>query len=378
MNKLRVCRITKRAQPLVGGLEQHVHTLSDIQGGEGHHVTVFTLLGADKSPPGSKYEIRKLRGGWLARVFPKELIVSATTAISAFFSVIRAHKRRPFDVIHLHGDYFEAFLGVALSRILGIPAIITVHAGLNNGWAYQRLAGLAWKRIPRILVHAEEIKGELEALGVNPDRIGLSHTAIWVDRFQRPTEMPSPTSETPTIASVGRLHAMKGYRYLVEAAALWPEGVPVRIVVAGDGPERSDLLALAQRLGSPVEFLGEIANADVPDFLWRADIYVQPSISLDGQREAKPVAVQEAMAAGLPIIATPSGGIKDLVKDGINGTLVDERDPQALAEAMVTLIENPSERARMREANREVGRNYDWSHVARQVEETYKSAGVVG
>ena len=376
MNKLNVCRITIRTQPLVGGLEQHVHTLSAIQASEGHHVTVFTLLGASESPSGSGYGIRKLRGAWLARMFPREFIISATTAIGAFFDVLRAHRRQPFDVIHLHGDYFEALLGVVLGRLLDIPAIITVHAGLNNGWGYQRVAGLAWKRIPRILVHAEEIKTELEALGVDSDRIALSHTAIWTQQFERPEAMVHPNSGATTIASVGRLHPMKGYRYLVESAALLPSNVPFRVIVAGDGPERAELLALAERLGSPIEFLGEIGNAEVPDFLWHADIYVQPSVSLHGQREAKPVAVQEAMAAGLPIVATPSGGIKDLVKDGINGTLVPKRDPQALADAMITLMENPAERARMREANREAGKTYDWSYVADQVEATYRAAGL--
>jgi glycosyltransferase involved in cell wall biosynthesis len=96
---------------------------------------------------------------------------------------------------------------------------------------------------------------------------------------------------------------------------------------------------------------------------------------LAGQREAKPVAVQEAMAAGLPIVATPSGGIKDMVKDGVNGALVPEKDPQALADALTKLMADPSARARMRATNREQGRGYDWSHVARQVGETYKKAG---
>jgi glycosyltransferase involved in cell wall biosynthesis len=375
VTKLRICRITKRAQPLVGGLEQHVHTLSEIQAGAGHQVTVFTLLGASKATDGSGYQIRMLPGAWLARMFPRELVISATTAITAFFSVMRAHRRQSFDVIHLHGDYFEAALGAVLGKLLGIPAVVTVHAGLNEGSLYQRVAGLAWRRVSQILVHAEEIKPELEALGVDPEHISFSHTAIWADRFDRPGEMTPAMSDTVTIASVGRLHPMKGYRYLVEAAALMPADVPFRLIVAGDGPERAELAALVEQTNSPIEFLGEISNADVPHLLWGADLYVQPSVSLPGQREAKPVAVQEAMAAGLPIVATPSGGIKDMVKDGVNGALVPERDPQALADALTKLMADPSARARIRETNREQGRGYDWSHVARQVEETYKKAG---
>jgi glycosyltransferase involved in cell wall biosynthesis len=119
------------------------------------------------------------------------------------------------------------------------------------------------------------------------------------------------------------------------------------LLIAGDGAERESLAetARASGVGDTVEFLGEVT--DVPGVLARADIYVQPSF-----QEGLPNAVLEAMAMGLPIIATRVSGNEDVVADGDNGLLVPPGDPHALAEAILDLVRNPDRRRAFAEAAR--------------------------
>jgi glycosyltransferase involved in cell wall biosynthesis len=165
---------------------------------------------------------------------------------------------------------------------------------------------------------------------------------------------PAPTSRTVqpegvAFICVAHLRPEKDHETLLKAFTKVIETHPASVLrLAGDGPLRSELVSLVDLLGlgSRVEFHG--ATRDVWDLLGRADVFV-----LSSQAEPLGIAVLEAMASGLPVIATNVGGLPEIVRHGENGLLVPPTDPAALATAMIRLASSPKERLSMGKAGRE-------------------------
>ena len=150
----------------------------------------------------------------------------------------------------------------------------------------------------------------------------------------------------PLVGNVARLAPQKDHRTLVAAAALLPD---VDFAIAGEGELRSELERSA---GESVRFLG--ARADIPDVLASLDVFAFPSLF-----EGLCLAVIEAQVAGVPVVATAVGGIKETVVEGETGLLVPARHPEALASAIRRLLEHPDEAARLAaEARRRVLERY--------------------
>jgi glycosyltransferase involved in cell wall biosynthesis len=154
-----------------------------------------------------------------------------------------------------------------------------------------------------------------------------------------PPARPVPANDPPIVGYAGRLVRLKGVDVLLRAAATLPE---LRVEVAGDGPERPRLETIDPR----ATFLGWQPRLD--DLLVRWDLFALPS-----REEAFGIAALEAMAAGLPVVASRVGGLPELIDDGLTGLLVPPEDPPALAAALAGLAADPALRARMGQAARE-------------------------
>lgn len=162
-----------------------------------------------------------------------------------------------------------------------------------------------------------------------------------VDRAQARAQLGLREDEL-VLGSVGRLTDQKGHRYLLEALRRLDRR-DVRVLIAGEGPLRDELERLAG--GLPVTFLGQ--RDDVPRLLAALDVFVFPS-----EFEGLPFTLLEAMAAGVPVVASDVDGNRDAVEDEVTGILVPPRDPRALADAIGRQLERPDERARLGEAGR--------------------------
>lgn len=173
------------------------------------------------------------------------------------------------------------------------------------------------------------------------------------------------------IGSVGRLSMEKGLDDLLRAAAqLIQRGSPIRVVLAGDGPERARLVKLAGELGidSHVEFRGEVSHAQVPAVLNELDIFVMPS-----RAEGFGVAALEAAAIELPVVASRVHGIPDVVSDGVTGLLVPPGDVPALVDAIGRLAADAELRAALGRAGRAfVEQRYHWEDNCAQMERLYR------
>jgi glycosyltransferase involved in cell wall biosynthesis len=177
----------------------------------------------------------------------------------------------------------------------------------------------------------------------------------------------APTRRAPAAATfvcVASLREYKGHRVLLEAVRLLrPRRPDVRVVLVGDGELRGELerRIARERLSEVVELRGALPHQEIPAVLAGATAMVLPSVtSRDGQMEGIPVALMEAMAAGVPVVSTRLSGIPELVRDGETGLLVPERDAQALADAMERLAGDPALGARLAdEARRAVRERFD-------------------
>ena len=155
-----------------------------------------------------------------------------------------------------------------------------------------------------------------------------------------------PPDGRPVVLAVGRLAAQKGFGVLLDAAARWRDLEPEpRLVIAGDGPLAGELSARAAALGVRAEFLGR--RDDVPALLASADVFVLPS-----RWEGQPLVLQEALRAGVPVVATRAGGIPALTGDEV-ALLVPPGDAARLAEAVRAVLRDPALAARLRAAARE-------------------------
>jgi glycosyltransferase involved in cell wall biosynthesis len=198
--------------------------------------------------------------------------------------------------------------------------------------------------------------------GVEFTRPGTSR-----DDIRRQLDLPSG----PTIIVVARVEPVKDHETLLRAVSLLHrQGMPVNLLIAGDGSESERLQAMLHDLGLNTErirFLG--FRTDVPELLHAADIFVLSSLG-----EGLPLAVLEAMGQGLAVVATSVGGVPELISTRKNGLLVPPRSPELLAEALAELIRKPEFRQQLGEAGAvRVKNNFSFDQMARQYEELYRS-----
>lgn len=177
----------------------------------------------------------------------------------------------------------------------------------------------------------------------------------------------------PFLLFVGRLHPEKGIFDLLEAFAIVKGRLPsVKLILVGDGPARPQVEQLVTKRSwtSSVIVTGTIKNRELPAYFRIADVFVAPSITTQKWEEQVGMTNIQAMACGVPVVSTRSGAIPEYMPDGVAGILVPERNPQALAEAILSLLEDAELRRRMGEAGRAYAvAFYDARKNVRMVEE---------
>ena len=261
----------------------------------------------------------------------------------------------PFDVVHAHYGLNGVF-ATRLRRAGATDAkiVTTFHDGFDLSVHLRRHGVDAYREVfeqgDLLLAVSEAVASRLVALGASPTKL-LVHRA-GVDLGEIPARAhPARKDGAVTILSVARLVEMKGIEYGLRAVAELSRTLPgLRYEIVGDGPLCARLRARAEELGvgSIVRFLGWLDQAEVAERLAGADVFLAPSVTdAEGAQEGIPVAIMEAMASGLPVVATGYSGIPELVRDGSDGLLVPERDVTRLQAALRALVESPQERRRL-------------------------------
>lgn len=181
------------------------------------------------------------------------------------------------------------------------------------------------------------------------------------------------------LISVGRLYPLKGYEYLIDAMNLIINKQNLtnfRLSIIGDGESYNDLYTRIKSYGllDYIKLLGRIPNSDLPTYYSAADIFIIPSIiDENGETEGFGLVTLEANACGTPAIGTNVGGIPDIIEDGVNGFLVEEKNAFDLSEKIIQLInDKPLRQLMSKKAIERTNRLFTWSNVSKQITEVYQ------
>jgi len=351
---------------IMGGAEQQARRLARELVSCGNRVTIVTGWW-DRSTPQRESEqgVEVFRNSTLWDCFdafkPLRMLKHYAYEFSLAWYLWR--RRREYDVIHVHQALHAAFVACLLGPMLKKPVLVKLGCGgdfgdlqLMQGCQVSPLGRQFWQVIRRrcnvAVAISDEIRAELENDGFREGQIVTIPNGIGVDSVA--PKLDYRLASPPRIASVGRLHPQKGFEVLLEGLA-YLDGLP-RCSIFGEGPERQVLegLVAEKRLTERVSMPGVVH--DLKERLPEYDLFVLPS-----RAEGMSNALMEAMAAGLPCVATKVGGNTDMIApegaDGCiavgefmncsNGILVNPEDPAALGKAIVYLLSHESERRRM-------------------------------
>jgi len=366
-----ICRVSRAFFPVLDGTALHVWGLSRAQARRGHAVWLLQPHIDSMPETPERLIIRRVRTGPLyGALYRAKAALAVFAATAATTILLQRHEMRP-QIIHAHGDALEAGCLALAARWLRVPLVLTIHGGLTRSARYHRWAPVLLRPVDHFIVVASPIRDQLAALGIATERVSVISSGIDVSRF-RPASAGRPSPGHARVIAVGRLHPVKGFEYLIRAMRRLEEtGLQVSLTIVGDGPARARLEAEAAGLRN-VELVGEQPPDRVAALLAQAQIFALPSVDIGTQFEGTPTAALEAMAAGLPLVCTPSGGLRDLVEDGVNGFVIPSRDVDALATAIARLADDPALREAMGERNRARACAKDWSVIAEAVDGVYR------
>lgn len=366
---MRIARIIEYFPPHIGGMERHGLILSKEQIKLGHQVDVFIGFGDENLLP----NIRKAPFHFLP-IYSK--IRRFWFNFWAYNKVKKIHKKNPYDIVHLHGDFIEAFFGGKLSKKLDIPAVITIHAGLNKRLLKPKNAEY-FKNIGKIICVSNEIAEDLKNIGIQERKIEIITSGVYLNEFGNAdknaiAKLRNEYSK-PIIVSVGVLRINKGFSYLIEAFRQIKEKISsATLITIGEGSERNNLKKQAVGV-SGIYFLDRQEHDKVIEYLCASDIFVLASISTESDREGMPTSIMEAMAAGLPIVATRVGGGPNFIKDSINGFIVNQGNSPEISKAVLKILNDSEFSSKIRAQNLKDIKQKDWPIIAEKIDETYKS-----
>lgn len=266
-------------------------------------------------------------------------------------TALASELRRRGGFTRVHAQFVDAGSTVAFvaARLLDLPFSFANHTAYNPF-----LLPLKCRYADLVVSITDFDRGHLlaQARGAaRPADVVVSRVGIRIAEWSGLTRRPEPGR----VLAVGGLRAKKGHRVLVGAAAsLVARGIGVRLAFAGTGPEEATLRRTADARGVPVEFLGAASPETVRAELSRAAVFALPCVvAANGDLDGLPVALMEAMAAGVPVVSTRLSGIPELVEDGVTGLLAEPGDVEGLAAAIRRLLEDGDLAARCAAAARE-------------------------
>src|SRR3954470_5486996 len=393
---MRIAMVCEHASPLAalggvdaGGQNVHVHALAAALGRRGDEVVVHTRRD-DPTPPrrvafGPGAEVDHVSAGPPA-VVPKDELLPY---MDAFADELRGQWREePPDVVHAH-FWMSAVAALAAAGDLGIPVVQTFHAlgtvkrrhqGDRDTSPPERLAierDIA-QRVDRIVATCTDEVFELVRMGADRRRITVVPCGVDLGRFTADGAAEPRTPGVARVVMATRLVPRKGIEDAVRALALIDAERPAELHVVGgaadaDGlggdPEAQRLRALADALGvgHRLKLRGRVDREHMPAMLRSADV-----VLCAAWYEPFGIVPLEAMACGVPVVATAVGGHIDSVVHGVTGLHVPPHDPEALAAAAGELLHDPARRAEYGRAGaRRVAERFGWERVAAATHEVY-------
>lgn len=383
---MRILMVTETFHPIVGGSESAIRYLSDALTDAGHQVMVAVMNVHDASSPSDKFAFRLLTPvvcGLNLRTWGK---------IRNCRKIIREFKP---DVVNAHFLFESGMVGTLAAHAEGVPSVVSIRgrgifykpknvldAALSRWWIDGAATADGFLATSQEMADIAHRRHGLEVVAVS--------NGVETDLFhpQRKTDIRTPLGirqDQKVIVCARRLVPKNGIEYMVRALPLIRRTHDAVLLLASPkNAEYEKLKALAESLGlaDAVRFLGPVVHADLPAYFSSADAVVQPSIA-----EARSLACLEAMASGAAIVATDTGGLKELITHETNGILVpafedstyqvgalNERGVADLAAAVMRVLSDAALSGRIRRGAREYAETCSWPAIAKQSLEIYGKA----
>lgn len=280
--------------------------------------------------------------------------------------MVQLFRRGQYDVVHTHNTYPHLYASIA-ARLAGVPVVVNTRHGQRAGHGWKSRTQFRWAShlVDRIIAVSDDAARLcVNADGVKSRKVIRIWNGIDIDDFQFTGPVTSPVA-----ISVARLSAEKDFPSLLQAMAIAVREVPdLKLKLVGDGPERPRLEQLTDelKLRDHVEFLGE--RKDVPELLSQAGFFVTASLT-----EGISLTLLEAMAVGLPVVATSVGGNSEIVDPPLTGRLVPPADPGQLAAAMVAMCHERAQWPSMGQAGRKrVEEHFEVRRMVSDYENLYR------
>jgi len=301
-------------------------------------------------------------------------VMSVLYIMAGTLGLLRLHAKERFDVLHVHWPFPHGIFAF-VARILTPAKIALTFYGADMllirkyGFVKHFLRYFI-KRADAVIAISSFTGNEVRAVYDRPMHIVPYGTTI------------SPKSSLPahtpghSVLSVGRMIERKGFPYLVQAMPLVIAKYPdASLTIVGGGPMHAELVALRDSLGlgASIDLPGKITNEELENRFASADVFALPSIvDSKGDTEGLGVVIIEALTYGKPVVATDIGGIVDIIEPGVTGLLVPQRDPRALAKAIIQTFADPAQARQYAQAGlAHVQRNFSWENIVAKMESIY-------
>jgi glycogen(starch) synthase len=400
---VKVLHVLESSVPDTGGYTIRAHNIVDFQRRMGIQPVVVTSPMFPAKDPSVHIEyfddIRHYRTNHIASpAASRSKIGSYATRSMMLYryrrSVLDIARRERPDVIHAHSSYTNAYAAAPAARKLGIPLVYEVRtlwgesAVVNDGlspWKQRliwRLELGAMRRADLVIPIAKGIRDELVKRGIAGDKLEVVGNGVDCTRF-----VPGARDDARAAAEgltgsfvvgfIGSIRRLEGLSLLLDAFAICRSvGRNIRLVIVGDGPERSVLQAQASRMGlDDVLFTGNVAHADVASWYSIMDVMVYPRIRAVINERVTPLKPLEAMALGKVCIGSDVGGLTELIRDDDTGVIFRSGDPADLARALIGLMDEPQRMERLRTSALDaVRRERDWRSIVPRYLDIYNRA----
>ncbi len=334
----------------------------------------FPFTGLHLQPKPWTHQLRRL---WHRKVLKQPITMYRSEARRFNASLVESGAR----LLHIYFGHMGVY-SRPLLEILPIPAVVSFHgadAQVDMERPKHRAATREMFGLARLLiVRSESIRERLVAIGCPAEKVRIHRAGIPLK------DIPFHQRETPAdgawrCVQAGRLIAKKGLGTTLKAFAEFAHTYPLAtLTLAGEGELRNALWNHAQELGvsDRVKFTGFLAQEELRALYAQSHLFLHPSeLGPDGNQEGVPNSMLEAMASGLPVLATNHGGIPEAIEHGKSGLLVAERDHAALADGMLALAKDPVRYAAMAlEGSRKVAAVFDITASVAALEAIYDEA----
>ena len=349
----------------LAGLEIAAYNIAKHLSKRNHEVHVITTL--DKGLPKESTEECFFVHRFKTSKIP--ILRTVLYYIKSFFVVKRVNP----DIVHIQTIYLS-LSGLLIKKFLRKSYVVYGRGSdVYLPWRFKNIISKPiLKNADAVIALTEDMKREVQK--IYDREVFVIPNGIDLKRFENLSKEDLRSKleikeQEKVILFVGTLRPVKGVRYLIEAMKIVTnKNKNNRLFIVGDGEEKEHLENLVKELDLEkyMRFIGKVPNEEVPEYMAASDVFVLPSLS-----ESFGIVNLEAMASGLPIVATDVRGLPEIIKDGENGFLVEPKNPEQIAEKVLLLLEDGELRERISNNNREEVKKYSWKSVVEKLEKVY-------